>query len=210
VSRKVASPTGKAAPAPGSIVGESSYLNHSDEQKEQKTEWLDSHLKCFSGGSHLQLNLSLLLTCKQIYAEAHSYPLSTNTFFFIAPSSVDTFMYKTLPETKARFVKSVGIWAPIPSPIWTDWQPDMNMQKMDLLTGIEELSVFITVFEVVEHVGSIMAFYEDIIERFRGPSLNTVEVLVGYNGHKGLSRESLRILGQFVDGFKKKLLGTRS
>jgi hypothetical protein len=189
-------------------------------RKSQHPEWLDQHLSCLVGTSHTLPNLEFLSTCKQIYQEARLIPYSCNTFVFVTPSSLNTFVSKVLAPTQSRALRSIGIWTAIstneikdPETSWNCWKASSQIADEQLLSGLQHLQLSISVFAGfsahddpwawtnLEHLGGVL--------EFRKFGLKEVGVAVSQTVDAGCEDESsdAKALGAYAEDVKLSLLG---
>jgi hypothetical protein len=188
----------------------------------QHPEWLDQHLSCLVGTSHALPNLKFLSTCKQIYQEASLIPYSSNTFVFVTPSSLNTFISKVLAPAQSRALRSIGIWTAIstnevtdPETSWKYWKPSAQTVDEGLLSGIQKIQLSISVFASflthddagawrdLKHIGGILEFGKS--------GLKKVGVAISQNFEASAEDESLggKALGDYAEDVRLSLLGRK-
>jgi hypothetical protein len=191
-------------------------------KKSQHPEWLDQHLPCLVGTSHKLPNLNFLSTCKQIYHEAKLIPYSSNTFVFVTPSSLNTFVSKVIAPAQSRALRSIGIWTAIstnevidPETSWKHWRPSSQIADEGLLNGIQNVQLSISVFASflthtetgawrdLKHIAGILEFGKS--------GLKSVGVAISQSveGSPEDASSDRKALGEYAEDVRSSLLGRK-
>lgn len=197
-----------------------SHQNH--KSGPQHPEWLKQHMPCFAGGSAHLPNMGLMFTCRQIYAETRLLPYSTNEFTFVAPSSLQTYVESVLSSEHAKALRTLSIWTPVApgtpttnstdstdtTTTWNSWIPSSKIVEGDLLRGIQELRLRISVFasEAGEGDWRNMSEIQGLFGFMGLACLKRVSVAVGQDEESGIVDERA-VIQAYAEQVRERMLG---
>jgi hypothetical protein len=143
-------------------------------------------------------------------------PYSSNTFVFVTPLSLNTFVSKVLTQAQSHALRSIGIWTAIsthsvsdPQTSWKHWTPSAQIVEQGLLAGVQNLQLSISVFASFLDQDDPLAWRDmsqisGVLELAKG-GLRSVGVAVSQTveSHGGLAR---RELGEYAEEVRSTLL----
>lgn len=175
---------------PGSQVA--SYERFSavcaDDHKNKHEEPYFTHGICILAKREMSipkaLGRNLLLSCSQIYHEAMLVPISSNTFFFTAPSDLIPFSKKLSPAMR-RAVRSIHLDIELKG-VFSErqWNKTVAATVVSKLKGLQHLSIAIRRRHCLEetprlaYTGARHDYGLAELMSCRIPTLKTVEVMV--------------------------------
>ena len=128
--------------------------------KEPERVWLPPHVDCFSCPGDLPhrkrgykfkfLEISLLRTCRQIYADAHPILYTTNTFSFTSGDTLTCFVDRLMTPQK-RLLRSLRFEMSWPHQECWGWNHALILRRIRTLTGLRNLRLGIQYSQTKEN-----------------------------------------------------------